>query len=88
MSDLPPSEPLVPVPADAAANTHCTAEDYDRLYAQSVSDPDSFWAEQARRLDWITPPTKIGNWSYDPVEINWQTDSVTEVSLPMRSVKS
>ena len=47
MSDLPPSEPLVPVPADAAANTHCTAADYDRLYAHSVDDPDAFWASMA-----------------------------------------
>ena len=76
MSDLPPSEPLVPVPADAAANTHCTAADYDRLYAQSIADPDAFWAEQAKRIDWISPPTKIANWSYDPVSIQWYEDGV------------
>jgi acetyl-CoA synthetase len=76
VSELPPSEPLVPVPADAAANTHCTAADYDRLYAQSIDDPDIFWAEQAKRLDWITPPTKIANWSYDPVSIKWYEDGV------------
>src|SRR3989344_6076996 len=76
MSDLPPSEPLVPVPADAAANTHRTAADYDRLYAQSIADPDAFWAEQAKRIDWISPPTKIANWSYDPVSIQWFEDGV------------
>ena len=76
MSDLPPSEPLVPVPADAAANTHCTAADYDRLYRQSVDDPDAFWAEQAKRVDWIAPPTTIANWSYDPVSIKWFEDGV------------
>ena len=76
MSDLPPSEPLVPVPADAAANTHCTAADYDRLYRQSVDDPDAFWAEQAKRVVWIAPPTTIANWSYDPVSIKWFEDGV------------
>ncbi|MBB6291074.1 MULTISPECIES: acetate--CoA ligase [unclassified Pseudomonas] len=31
-------------------------EDYQRLYRQSVEQPDTFWAEQAKGfLDWITP---------------------------------
>jgi acetyl-CoA synthetase len=31
-------------------------EDYQRLYRQSIEQPDTFWAEQAKRfLDWITP---------------------------------
>jgi len=31
-------------------------EDYQRLYRQSVEQPDTFWAEQAKRfLDWSTP---------------------------------
>ena len=31
-------------------------EDYQRLYRQSIEQPDTFWAEQAERfLDWITP---------------------------------
>ncbi len=76
MSDLPPSEPFVPVPSDAAANTHCTAEDYDRLYAASIADPDAFWAAEAQRIEWVTPPTKIANWSYDPVSIKWFEDGV------------
>jgi acetyl-CoA synthetase len=75
-ADLPASEPFVPVPADAAANTHCSAADYERLYTHSIDDPDAFWAEQAKRLDWITPPTTIANWSYDPVEIKWYEDGV------------
>ena len=31
-------------------------EDYQRLYRQSIEQPDTFWAEQAKGfLDWITP---------------------------------
>jgi acetyl-CoA synthetase len=67
---------MVPIPADAIAGTHTTAADYDRLYAQSLSDPDGFWGTQAKRIDWITPPTMIGNWSYDPVSIKWYEDGV------------
>lgn len=65
-----------PIPDSAKANTYCSAADYDRLYAQSIHAPDIFWAEQAERLDWFTPPTKIGNWSYNPVSIKWYEDGV------------
>jgi len=65
-----------PIPETAKAHTYCTAADYDRLYAQSIHEPDAFWAEQANRLDWFTPPTKIGNWSFDPVSIKWYEDGV------------
>jgi acetyl-CoA synthetase len=54
--------------------THCTAEQYDAMYARSISDPDGFWLEQAQRLDWTTAPTKGGDWSYDPVNIQWFAD--------------
>lgn len=54
--------------------THCTAEQYDAMYARSIEDPDGFWLEQARRLDWTQAPTKGGEWSYDPVGIKWFAD--------------
>src|SRR5436309_1069091 len=66
----------IPPPASAASGTHCTPEEYRDLYARSLADPDGFWAEQARRVDWITPPTRIANWSYDPVDIKWFEDGV------------
>jgi acetyl-CoA synthetase len=65
-----------PVPDDAASNTHTNADDYARLYQQSIEEPDRFWAEQAKRIDWVTTPTKIANWSYDPVSIKWYEDGV------------
>ena len=58
----------------AQADTNCTADRYDALYAASLSDPDAFWLEQAERLDWITKPTQGGDWSYDPVDIQWFAD--------------
>ena len=65
-----------PIPEAAARNTQCSAADYDLMYAQSISAPDTFWAEQAKRIDWFTPPTKVGNWSFDPVSIKWYEDGV------------
>ncbi len=65
-----------PIPETAARSTQCSAADYDQMYAHSISAPDAFWAEQAKRIDWFTPPTKIGNWSFDPVSIKWYEDGV------------
>jgi acetyl-CoA synthetase len=54
--------------------THCVAEQYQELYRKSVEQPDEFWLEQAQRLEWFTVPTKGGEWSYDPVNIEWFAD--------------
>ncbi|OZA92688.1 MAG: acetyl-coenzyme A synthetase, partial [Erythrobacter sp. 34-65-8] len=54
--------------------TGCTAAQYDALYQRSLEDPDGFWLEQAQRLDWSKSPTQGGNWSYDPVDIQWFAD--------------
>jgi len=64
---------LVERPAPPA-KTNCTPEQYDALYRQSLADPDAFWLEQAKRLDWSSFPTKAGEWSYDPVKIAWYSD--------------
>ncbi len=65
-----------PAPDTAVQGTHTDAADYNRLYAQSVADPDTFWAAQAKRIDWFAEPKTIGNWSYDPVRIRWYEDGV------------
>ena len=64
-------------PADRA--THCVAEQYDAMYKQSIEDPDGFWLEQAKRLDWFSAPTKGGEWSFDPVDINWFADGTVNL---------
>jgi acetyl-CoA synthetase len=66
----------IPPPPGATRDTHCTAEHYDALYRQSLADPDGFWAEQAKRIDWVRAPTRIANWSFDPVDIKWFEDGV------------
>ena len=59
--------------------THCTAADYDRLYRESIDDPDGFWSRQAERLDWEKAPATIANWSFDPVTIKWYEDGVLNI---------
>ncbi len=55
---------------------------YQELYARSVADPESFWAEQARRIDWIKPFTRVKNTSFGPdsVAIKWFEDGTTNVA--------
>lgn len=77
------SEQLVFQPGAAAiARTHVTKAQYDELYARSLSDPDGFWADQARRLDWVRFPSKIKNTSfaYPDVSIKWFEDGVLNVA--------
>ena len=66
----------IPPPPAATEHTHCTAEQYEALYARSLDDPDGFWAEQAKRIDWVKAPTRIANWSFDPVDIKWFEDGI------------
>ncbi|WP_324749754.1 acetate--CoA ligase [Sphingomonas sp. LY54] len=67
---------LIPPPADAIRDTHCTAAQYETLYRRSLEDPDGFWREQMQRIDWVKEPAKIANWSFDPVDIRWFEDGV------------
>ena len=64
---------IYPVPAEFAANAHVNAEQYAQMYAQSVNDPESFWAEQAENyLTWFKKWDKVLDWSFnDDAFIRW-----------------
>ncbi len=74
---------VYPVPESWRGKAWIDAKKYDEMYARSVKDPGGFWAEQAKRIDWISAPTKIKNTSYDPhnVSIKWYEDGVLNASL-------
>ncbi len=69
-------------PSGMTANAHVDAAKYEEMYAASISDPAKFWKEQAKRIDWITGPSKIKNVSFDlgNVSIKWYEDGVLNVS--------
>ena len=48
---------LYPVRPEVLANTLTDEATYKAMYQQSVVNPDGFWREQAKRLDWIKPFT-------------------------------
>ena len=71
-----------PVPAAWAAKAKITAERYAEMYAMSVEDPEAFWREEARRVDWIKPFTQVSDCSFDAADfrINWFADGTLNLS--------
>src|SRR6201995_3464185 len=72
------SEKIYDVPADWAKRAWADPAKYKEMYDRSIKDPKGFWAEHAKRVDWIKAPTKIENWSYAPgnISIKWFEDGV------------
>jgi acetyl-CoA synthetase len=77
------SEKIYPVPAEWESRAFINDAKYKEWYARSVADPEGFWAEHGKRIDWIKPFTKVKNTSFDPhnVSIKWFEDGTTNVSL-------
>ena len=58
------------------------AATYETMYAHSVKDPESFWAEHGKRVDWIKPYSKVKDVSYDAsdLHIRWFYDGTLNVA--------
>ncbi|MCF6215047.1 MAG: acetate--CoA ligase [Emcibacter sp.] len=71
------------VPAEFARNSHMDNDKYLALYQQSIDDPETFWGEMGRRLDWIKPYTEVKDTSFakDDLHINWYKDGTLNVSV-------
>ncbi len=71
-----------PVTAEWAKRAHIDNERYLEMYERSVRDPDGFWAEQAKRVDWFREPTVIRNvdYGYPDVSIKWYEDGVLNIA--------
>ena len=78
------SDDLIFEPSEALQKSaHISKSDYERLYSQSVSQPEQFWAEQGKRIDWIKPYSIISNCSYNApaVSIKWYEDGTLNASV-------
>ncbi|MEX2649587.1 MAG: acetate--CoA ligase [Alphaproteobacteria bacterium] len=70
-----------PVTPEWAKRAWCDDAKYKAMYKRSVEDPDGFWAEHAKRLDWIKAPTKIKDSAFTgDVHIRWFADGVLNAS--------
>jgi len=72
------SDKVYDVPAEWAKRAYIDEAKYREMYDRSVKDPDGFWMEQTKWLDWIKPPTRAGNWSFEPgnISIKWFEDGI------------
>jgi len=76
------SDKIYEVTADWQKRAFINHAKYKQMYADSIADPNKFWAEQAKRVDWIKPFTKVKNTSYDPnnVSIKWFEDGTLNLA--------
>ena len=77
------SEMLYKVPEDWQAQAYVDDARYRDMYAQSVRDPEGFWGDHGKRIDWIKPYSWVKHTSFAPgnVSIEWFGDGTTNVSL-------
>ncbi len=73
---------VYPVSPEVAQRALVNREQYDAMYRQSVEDPDTFWGEHGKRLDWIKPYTRVKNTTYDynNLSIKWFEDGELNAS--------
>jgi len=61
--------------------TWCDDERYHELYQQSIEDPEAFWADQAKHLEWITPWQQVKDTSYEKdIHIKWFVEGQLNVA--------
>jgi acetyl-CoA synthetase len=73
---------VIPVPEDVAKAAWCDNATYHRMYEHSVTDPEGFWGEHGKRIDWIKPYTKVKDASFEAphVHIRWFHDGTLNAS--------
>src|SRR5579863_4415498 len=76
------SEKVYGVPAEWAKRAFVDEAHYEEMYRRSIADPDAFWREHGRRIDWSKPYSKIRNisWEVGAVAIKWFEDGETNVA--------
>ena len=76
------SDEIIPVLGDWKKRAYVTGADYAVRYAESVKDPDGFWRQEASRLDWVKPFTKVSDVSWDPsdLHVRWFEDGTLNVA--------
>lgn len=73
---------IYPVPEEFKKTARTVEADYFKRYQHSIENPDEFWAEQAKIVDWIKPFTQVKNTSFDKdnFKIEWFADGELNVS--------
>ena len=71
-----------PVPSDWAENALINAATYEAKYRRSLDDPEGFWREEAQRIDWIRPFTRVKDTCFDKdgFGIRWFDDGTLNLA--------
>ncbi len=78
MNNLPKK---YPVPSKILANQSISFSEYEKLYKLSIENPNIFWFEQSKTLDWIETPKVVGESDFtDGAKISWFKDGKINAS--------
>jgi acetyl-CoA synthetase len=77
------SDKVYSVPAEWASRAWFDNTKYLAMYKRSIDDPNQFWGEMGKRVDWIKPYTKVKNTSFaqENISIKWYEDGTLNVSV-------
>src|SRR5690554_2071744 len=71
---------IFPPPPEFAARARIgSREEYERLYRESIENPEAFWLARAAELTWAKPPTRAIHWN--PPEARFFEDGELNVSV-------
>ncbi len=74
-----------PPAPEVVQRAYIDAEQYRQMYEASVNEPDRFWLEQARTLEWFRPPTIARKYEWDTagrrIQHTWFEDGQLNVSV-------
>ena len=75
------NDSIFKVTAENQKNALIDKAKYEKMYQESVSNPEAFWNEYGKRIDWIKPYSKVKNTSFahDKVNIKWFEDGTLNV---------
>jgi len=76
------SDTMIPAPEEWQKRSHINAAQYENLYRRSIEDPNGFWGEEGRRLDWMKPFTQVKDTSFElhNFHIRWFSDGTLNVA--------
>ncbi|MGO2336703.1 acetate--CoA ligase [Providencia sp.] len=71
-----------PVPTAIAKSALINEQQYNDEYQRSIQDPEGFWGEKGKIVNWIKPYTRVKNTSFDPghIDIRWFEDGTLNLS--------
>ncbi|WP_298967779.1 acetate--CoA ligase [uncultured Methylobacterium sp.] len=76
------SQRVVDVSDSVRQHAHLDEAQYRAWYEASIADPEKFWGEHGKRIDWFQPYSQVKDTTFGPgeVTIRWFLDGTTNVA--------